>query len=216
MPPKKRKATQANINIAVLPSPAVERGRGRPPKQSRPTERASADNTGPVKKGLERPVKQIAQTAAGARTRRASAGNAELPRALRSASGGKLNQPATKVMKSTKRKKIAKSTNAVRAAKAATLEAANQIDQPVASFERRDSNVSVQIPTNHAPNDNEDDEDDEDDQDGISYWLMKAEPDSRIEKGKDVKFSIDDLKAAEKSEGWDGKFQARSLTGLKN
>ena len=38
---------------------------------------------------------------------------------------------------------------------------------------------------------------------GRSYWLMKAEPESRLEKGKDVKFSIDDLVAVEK-EPWDG------------
>ena len=44
----------------------------------------------------------------------------------------------------------------------------------------------------------------EENTDGPSYWLMKAEPESRIEKGKDVKFSIDDLKAAESPEGWDG------------
>ncbi|KAJ6084148.1 High mobility group HMG-I/HMG-Y [Penicillium sp. IBT 16267x] len=39
---------------------------------------------------------------------------------------------------------------------------------------------------------------------GRSYWLMKAEPDSRLEKGVDVKFSIDDLAAAESPEPWDG------------
>ncbi|RMZ78120.1 hypothetical protein DV738_g3979, partial [Chaetothyriales sp. CBS 135597] len=38
----------------------------------------------------------------------------------------------------------------------------------------------------------------------IQYWLMKAEPESRIEKGVDVKFSIDDLKAKTEPEGWDG------------
>ncbi|MCJ1306376.1 hypothetical protein MMC25_000018 [Agyrium rufum] len=38
----------------------------------------------------------------------------------------------------------------------------------------------------------------------LSFWLMKAEPFSRIEKGKDVKFSIDDLAAATKPEAWDG------------
>ncbi|KAL8730854.1 MAG: hypothetical protein Q9166_003781 [cf. Caloplaca sp. 2 TL-2023] len=46
---------------------------------------------------------------------------------------------------------------------------------------------------------------DEDDSDEPSYWLLKAEPDSRIEKGKDVRFSIDDLKDAVKPEAWDGK-----------
>lgn len=39
----------------------------------------------------------------------------------------------------------------------------------------------------------------------IQYWLMKAEPESRMEKGVDVKFSIDDLAAKTEPEGWDGK-----------
>lgn len=38
----------------------------------------------------------------------------------------------------------------------------------------------------------------------IQYWLMKAEPESRMEKGHDVKFSIDDLEAKSEPEGWDG------------
>ncbi|RAL15990.1 DUF55-domain-containing protein [Aspergillus homomorphus CBS 101889] len=42
------------------------------------------------------------------------------------------------------------------------------------------------------------------DDSGPSYWLMKAEPDSRMEKGVDVKFSIDDLRARTKPEAWDG------------
>jgi hypothetical protein len=33
---------------------------------------------------------------------------------------------------------------------------------------------------------------------------MKAEPESRMEKGVDVKFSIDDLAAATVPEPWDG------------
>ncbi|UKZ58829.1 uncharacterized protein TrAtP1_000153 [Trichoderma atroviride] len=40
--------------------------------------------------------------------------------------------------------------------------------------------------------------------DGEWYWLMKAEPESRFENGIDVRFSIDDLRAREKPEGWDG------------
>ncbi|RJE18776.1 AT DNA binding protein [Aspergillus sclerotialis] len=39
---------------------------------------------------------------------------------------------------------------------------------------------------------------------GSGYWLMKAEPESRFEKGVDVKFSIDDLQAATEPEPWDG------------
>ncbi|KAI9331669.1 thymocyte nuclear protein 1 [Zopfochytrium polystomum] len=37
----------------------------------------------------------------------------------------------------------------------------------------------------------------------VRYFLMKAEPESRLEKGKDVKFSIDDLAAVGHS-SWDG------------
>ncbi|KAI0887057.1 DUF55-domain-containing protein [Annulohypoxylon maeteangense] len=37
-----------------------------------------------------------------------------------------------------------------------------------------------------------------------SYWLMKAEPESRIERDVDVKFSIDDLKSRTEPEPWDG------------
>ncbi len=40
----------------------------------------------------------------------------------------------------------------------------------------------------------------------VQYWLMKAEPDSRIEKGHDVKFSIDDLQAKTEPEAWDGQY----------
>jgi len=47
--------------------------------------------------------------------------------------------------------------------------------------------------------------DEEEDDDGRSYWLMKAEPESRVEKGVDVKFSIDDLAAAKEPEPWEGK-----------
>ncbi|KAJ3025632.1 UNVERIFIED_CONTAM: hypothetical protein HDU68_006916 [Siphonaria sp. JEL0065] len=46
---------------------------------------------------------------------------------------------------------------------------------------------------------------------GPAYWLMKAEPETRIEKGKDVKFSIRDLKAIGTSQ-WDGvrNYEARN------
>ncbi|KAM3513513.1 hypothetical protein MY11210_002800 [Beauveria gryllotalpidicola] len=40
--------------------------------------------------------------------------------------------------------------------------------------------------------------------DGEWYWLMKAEPETRMENGHDVRFSIDDLRARTKPEGWDG------------
>lgn len=46
---------------------------------------------------------------------------------------------------------------------------------------------------------------------GPSYWLMKAEPESRLEKGVNVKFSIDDLKNAKEPEPSDGEYRTLSL-----
>lgn len=43
---------------------------------------------------------------------------------------------------------------------------------------------------------------------------MKAEPDSRIEKSQDVKFSIDDLQAAQNPEPWDGIFSPCTMSAL--
>ncbi|RTE83609.1 hypothetical protein BHE90_001791 [Fusarium euwallaceae] len=47
--------------------------------------------------------------------------------------------------------------------------------------------------------------------DGQWYWLMKAEPETRIVNGIDVKFSIDDLRDKDEPEGWDG---IRNYAGL--
>jgi len=45
-----------------------------------------------------------------------------------------------------------------------------------------------------------------------NYWLLKAEPDSRVVKGKDVKFSVDDFEAV-KTSAWEGvrNYEARNL-----
>ncbi|KAF9450144.1 DUF55-domain-containing protein [Macrolepiota fuliginosa MF-IS2] len=44
------------------------------------------------------------------------------------------------------------------------------------------------------------------------YWLLKAEPDSRVVKGKDVKFSVDDFEHV-KTSPWEGvrNYEARNL-----
>ncbi|XP_034365751.1 thymocyte nuclear protein 1 isoform X4 [Arvicanthis niloticus] len=49
---------------------------------------------------------------------------------------------------------------------------------------------------------------------GGNYWLMKSEPESRLENGIDMKFSIEDLKAQPKQTAcWDGvrNYQARNF-----
>ena len=69
---------------------------------------------------------------------------------------------------------------------------------------RQKANISIEVPTTTKSEAIVEPEVEEEDTDGPSHWLMKAEPESRIEKGRDVKFSIDDLKAATSPEGWDG------------
>jgi hypothetical protein len=45
---------------------------------------------------------------------------------------------------------------------------------------------------------------------------MKAEPESRLEKGQDIKFSIDDLASKTEPEPWDGKSSLNSPKKLTN
>ncbi|KAL8864919.1 MAG: hypothetical protein Q9174_007164 [Haloplaca sp. 1 TL-2023] len=84
-------------------------------------------------------------------------------------------------------------------------------DQPTGNPDRREStgsSISVLI----LPKTIESDSDEDGyDSDGRSYWLMKAEPETRMEKGKDVKFSIDDLKSATEPEAWDARNNLRSM-----
>lgn len=57
---------------------------------------------------------------------------------------------------------------------------------------------------NGTADDVDDGEETEASESGRQYWLMKAEPESRVENGVDLKFSIDDLKANGGAEAWDG------------
>ncbi|KAL9024721.1 MAG: hypothetical protein Q9196_006306 [Gyalolechia fulgens] len=96
-----------------------------------------------------------------------------------------------------------------------SLEAKHKSKPKSEVAQRRGSNLSeVAIPTREKDDKaTEDEAPEDDDSDGPSYWLMKAEPESRFEKGKDVKFSIDDLKSATEPEAWDG---VRNATARNN
>lgn len=151
--------------------------------------------TQPANEGRHNKSQKFVETAATSRPKRASSGvdGAPKPNPTKSASKGKT--ATAKAARSTKAAKSAKPTKDPKPAKRPTYTTEN------ASDGRRSSNVSVEI-EQHI--EEEQDQDGEDYGIGRAYWLMKAEPESRIEKGKDVKFSIDDLKAAAKPEGWDG------------
>ncbi|PYI04050.1 AT DNA binding protein [Aspergillus sclerotiicarbonarius CBS 121057] len=68
----------------------------------------------------------------------------------------------------------------------------------------RPRKTPTQNGTNSTPSKTKTETADAEASDERSYWLMKAEPDSRMEKGVDVKFSIDDLRARKEPEPWDG------------
>ncbi|EEH18100.2 hypothetical protein PABG_00663 [Paracoccidioides brasiliensis Pb03] len=69
--------------------------------------------------------------------------------------------------------------------------------------------MTTESKANKSPDSDQNDDKGEDD--GISYWLMKAEPESRFEKGVDVKFSIDDLREAKEPEPWDARNNMRAM-----
>ncbi|KAL9003135.1 MAG: hypothetical protein Q9188_003977 [Gyalolechia gomerana] len=96
-----------------------------------------------------------------------------------------------------------------------SLEAKYKSKSEAKAAERPGPSLSeVAIPTREKDDKaTEDEAPEDDDSDGPSYWLMKAEPESRFEKGKDVKFSIDDLKNATEPEAWDG---VRNATARNN
>ena len=168
--------------------------------------------TQPAKKGRHKSSKKVVETAATSRPKRASAAVDEPPKtkATKSASKEKPTGGAAKPVKSTKPVKSAKPVKSGKPAQAPkhpkhTEKATNETGTTTNG--RRSSVVSVEIEKykNEEREDEHHQDGEEEEENGPSYWLMKAEPESRIEKGKDVKFSIDDLKAATKPEGWDGK-----------
>lgn len=185
MAPQKRKAAQPVDDV----NPPVKK-RGRPP----------LNPTTVVKSASAKGKKPSADaTATSARSTRAS-GKPASTDATSNKKGVKEKPTAngTKAAKADKDKVVKKKP--VVAAKSATK------NKKKATAGRRKSEVSIEIP---AESDNAADAEDDDDEeveeaDGPAYWLMKAEPESRMEKGKEVKFSIDDLKNAAQQEAWDG------------
>ena len=145
-----------------------------------------------------KPRKQVTETAATSRPRRGSANEGDVTNATK-ATKAKKSTALTKASKKSAKKSVApKSLDPPQ--RKGRFPTNDQDAEP-----RRTSTASVEVPIlQHS-------ESEKDPDDGASetssFWLMKAEPESRMEKGKDVKFSIDDLQAATKPEGWDGRTQ---------
>ena len=164
----------------------------------------AADETGNA--APKRQKKIIEPTASSSSPSRTSLSEAAAPRSTRSSISGK-STPDPPIKKATKTpvngaaKKSASKVKAT-ASRKRGKSAKTSIHGEETTAPEGKSTVSVDVPFREKPAEAEDEA--EVHGEGPAYWLMKAEPESRIEKGKDVKFSIDDLEAAKEPEGWDG------------
>ena len=199
MAPNKRKADA----VADATAPPAKKGRRTSEKGNRKTD--------------------VDKTATSSRPKRLSISAANAPRSLRSSNSApttptKTNKKGTKtsmngsIAKSTTKTvspKGRKSTTKTvspkgrKTGKQSSKAGVPKEETTAAPTGHQKATVSIEVPTTPKSEANVEPEVEEN-SDGPSYWLMKAEPESRIEKGKDVKFSIDDLEAAKSPEGWDG------------
>ena len=219
---KKRKANEAELSTAPVP----KRGRGRPAN----TDSATPASLSPPKHKSSHNALRVQPTATSSRPKRNVSAAKEIPKLARSSKSGGVSKPvpkptratvktakaatpAAKPKKASEKAKISKagknnsaSTLAVKPKKSPKQANTSRKLTQTPLKNRRDSNVSVEIPHIYTTTADHVDGAEDEDPEGPSYWLMKAEPESRIEKGKDVKFSIDDLRNTTEPEAWDGKF----------
>ena len=87
--------------------------------------------------------------------------------------------------------------------------------EPHRKLPRPNNNAEVLSTTNTRSASSENDKESHENANKVQkYWLMKAEPESRIENGVDVKFGVDDLmKEPNQTACWDGvrNYQARNF-----
>lgn len=181
----KSEDTARNVPAEAAQTGEVKRGRGRPRKINSPEpEEAAPARRGILKTGRGKPSATRTPTAktAARPNGRAVAGSAVSAAKKRPSISARSSSPAArKVAAPTGKKKGRPPT------------------KKTVDHEQKATVVKLQAP---ATNDVDEGVDDD-----IQYWLMKAEPESRIEKGVDVKFSIDDLATRPEPEGWDGQLR---------
>ncbi|MCJ1247416.1 hypothetical protein MMC30_004630 [Trapelia coarctata] len=215
----KRAASQAD---ATASDPPAKKGRNKDkatPAVGRP-KRTSAAEASPLV--TKKNGKEVPTTAAAGRSRRPPVKEEEAPTLVPKDSKGVVKSKESKPAKASELSVLPKASKASKASKA-TKPASNFAPGSKAGKNpnaQRDSIVLVEVPVaNHGKkrgkevSDHEAEEAVDDEATQKQYWLMKAEPESRMEKGKDVKFSIDDLAVRTEPEAWDG---VRNLTARNN
>lgn len=186
MPPRKRAAPAQDDNLEAM-KPVAKRRSSR-----------QAAFTAAVEQAASRSVKASAMRAIKSR-RGPGADDEEQVTEPTTSKKAKLKE--TKPKKTTKPtgKDVKKGTN--------TAKEEEEDDEPTDNKKTRDA-VSPDPDTADIPIQNPDVARHE----GKWYWLLKAEPETRLESGVDVRFSIDDLRARTKPEGWDGETHLTQLS----
>lgn len=209
MAPKKRKIDAVGATLPAKSSSSSPRKRARLNAKTPAIETAAASRP---KRGSGSPA-----AASATATSRASAGRARGKTDKAAKIPSKLGDRSTTAKSGVSSKGKRKSAS-VEDPEVATKKAgrSSKKESTKSGAARRGSEVSVQIDPNGVAAQSGDqvgiEEEEDDDDDDAQYWLMKAEPESRVVKGVDVKFSIDDLAAADKPECWDGMFAFRIAT----
>ena len=180
---------------------------------------ANADSTGTT--ATKRQKRVVEPTASSSRPTRSSIAAAAAPRSTRSSVSGKIepakstkNAAKAAVDYTTKKPatKTAANVKATEGRKKRGKSAKTAAKEEEVAVSRDPSAILVDVPIREKlAVDAGAEEEAEVNGEGPAFWLMKAEPESRIEKGKDVKFSIDDLKSAKEPEAWDGMYFAFRL-----
>lgn len=173
-----------------------KKGRGRPRKNPKDmTPKQSNDDT--PKRGRGRPKKVLTEEEAKAAEAKA-AEIAARPKKGRGrppkAPGTKKTTPARPKSKTEERRGRPRKSLPANGEESSSADAKAESKEESADEPAYEAVESDEEPTPEVPREDS----------GRSYWLMKAEPESRMENGVDVKFSIDDLSAASSPEPWDG------------
>ena len=210
--PKKTKTTSSK-QAESAPAANASKPRGRPPKiskeapvseeEERDEDEAVVEKAPPRKRGRPSKSAESAPTSSTPRAKSA-AGTAKAKTRDRAAPSRGRGRPA---LKKTSQTTVVDGTAEIAGKKRSAAsndedgaEADGQVEAAEPAAKRRRGRPSTKPSTHDSDNTNSHQITTED----PSYWLMKAEPESRLEKGIDVKFSIDDLEAAKEPEAWNG------------
>jgi hypothetical protein len=213
---KKSRTETAKSNVTQSPSKATaapaKRGRGRPRKDATSQIQEGGDLATPTK-SPSKPVGRPKKSASAKFTRVKS--HVPVVQSARLTLKKATRSPKSAVAATTKPRGRPKSTTTKATGAAPTTQRADKVHAKPKGTKAKEKAATSKAETEEELDEltaNESDWDEGHEDEGKQYWLMKAEPESRVENGVDVKFSIDDLMNAEEPEGWDG--MASLCTGV--